>query len=138
MAGTLHFNIGPIDPRGNATAISAGDLVLIIQIQGADIDASNTDAYGDNVAGAPATGYLTTNLNAGYYEYNTVAGISGSTLTFSYALANNYYNRDFTAANSIQRYQVIRIPRYYDFKIKSGASVTCPGMEWKYRWCCCS
>ncbi len=27
---------------------------------------------------------------------------------------------------SIQRYQVIRIPRYYDFTIKTGASVTCP------------
>ena len=28
-----------------------GDLVLIIQIQGADIDASNTDSYGDNMRG---------------------------------------------------------------------------------------
>ena len=89
------MNIGVADPRGNATAISAGDLVLIIQIQGADIDASNTDAYGDNAAGAPATGYLNTNLYAGYYEYNTVAGIAGSTVTFSYTLANNYYNREF-------------------------------------------
>jgi hypothetical protein len=126
LAGSTSLNIGVADPRGNATAISAGDLVLIIQMQGADIDATNTDAYGDNTAGAPATGYLNANLYAGYYEYNTIAGISGSTLTFSYSLANNYYNRDFTATNSIQRYQVIRVPRYYDFKIKPGASVTCP------------
>lgn len=126
LAGTTSLNIGVVDPRGNNTAISAGDLVLIIQIQGADINASNSDSYGDNTAGAPAAGYLNTNLNAGYYEYNTVAGISGSTVSFSYVLANSYYNRDFTAGNSIQRYQVIRIPRYYDFTIKSGASVTCP------------
>ena len=126
LAGGISLNIGVADPRGNATPISAGDLVLIIQMQGADIDVTNTDSYGDNMAGAPASGYLNTNLNAGYYEYNTVAGISGSTVTFGYSLANNYYNRDFTAANSIQRYQLVRIPRYYDFRIKSGASVTCP------------
>ena len=126
LAGGTSLNIGVADPRGNATPVAAGDLVLIIQMQGADIDATNTDSYGDNMAGAPASGYLNTNLNAGYYEYNNVAGVAGSTVTFSYSLANNYYNRDFTAGNSIQRYQVVRIPRYYDFRIKTGASVTCP------------
>ncbi len=126
VAGGTSLTIGSIDPRGSATPIVAGDLVLIIQIQGADIDASNTDSYGDNAAGAPASGYVSTNLYAGYYEYNTVASVAGSTLTFSYVLANSYYDRDFSSANSIERYEVVRVPRYYDFKIKSGASVTCP------------
>ena len=126
VAGSNSLNIGVADPRGSVAALATGDLVLIIQMQGADIDASNTDSYGDNTAGAPASGYLSTNLYAGYYEYNTVAGIAGSTVTFTYTLANNYYDRDFAAPNSIQRYQVIRVPRYYDFKIKAGASVTCP------------
>ena len=49
LAGSTSLNIGVADPRGNATPIAAGDLVLIIQIQGADIDASNTDAYGNNI-----------------------------------------------------------------------------------------
>jgi Secretion system C-terminal sorting domain len=126
VTGSTALIIGTADSRGSAAPISAGDLVLIIQIQGADIDASNTDSYGDNIAGAPASGYVNTNLNAGYYEYNTVSGVAGSTITFSYVLANSYFNRDFSAVNSIQRYEVIRVPRYYDFKIKSGASVTCP------------
>src|ERR1017187_10051601 len=52
LAGSTSLNIGTADPRGSATPISTGDLVLIIQIQGADIDASNTDSYGDNIAGA--------------------------------------------------------------------------------------
>jgi hypothetical protein len=129
IAGSISLNIGVIDPRGNATAIAAGDLVLIIQIQGADIDVSNTDSYGNNIPGSPASGYLNTNLYAGYYEYNTVTSISGPTVTFSYSLANNYYSRVFDPTNSIQRYQVIRIPRYYDFKIKAGASVTCPSWD---------
>ena len=126
VAGTTTMTVGSVDSRGNATPISAGDLVLIIQIQGADMNTSNNDAYGDNIAGAPASGYLGSNLKAGFYEYNTVSGIAGSVITFSYPLANNYFDRDFTVTNSIQRYEVIRIPRYYDFKIKTGASVTCP------------
>jgi Secretion system C-terminal sorting domain len=129
VAGTTTMAIGPVDARGNATIISAGDLVLIIQVQGADINSTNTDAYGDNVAGGPGSGYMTSNLKAGYYEYNTVSSIVGSVITFSYPLANNYFNRDFTTSNSIQRYEVVRIPRYYDFKIKAGASVTCPSWD---------
>ena len=62
VAGTTSLTIGSIDTRGSATPVAAGDLVLIIQIQGADIDASNTDSYGDNVAGAPASGYVSTNF----------------------------------------------------------------------------
>ncbi len=126
LAGANSLIVGSRDGRGNATPLATGDLILIIQIQGADIDASNTDAYGDNAAGAPASGYLSANLYAGNYEYNTVASVAGSTVTLSYTLANSYYDRDFSVGNSIQRYQVIRVPRYYNFTIKSGASVTTP------------
>ncbi len=126
VAGTTSLTIGTLDSRGNSTPISSGDLLLIIQMQGADIDTTNSDAYGDAASGAPASGYQGANLKAGYYEYNTVTSVAGSTITFSYPLANNYFNRDFTSANSIQSYQVIRVPRYYDLKIKKNASITCP------------
>ncbi len=126
LAGSTSLTVGTADVRGDATAISAGDLVLIIQMQGADINTNNSDDYGNNITGSPATGYLASNLYAGYYEYNTVASTSGPTITFLYSLINNYYNRDFTLSNSIQRYQVIRIPRYYNFKIKPSASITTP------------
>lgn len=128
LAGATSLTVGSIDSRGNATPLATGDLILIIQMQGADIDVSNTDSYGDNVAGAPASGYVNTNLYAGNYEYNTIASVAGSTINLSYTLANNYYNQNFSAGNSIRRYQVVRIPRYYNFTIKSGASVTAP--EW--------
>ena len=125
-AGSTSLTVGSVDARGNSTPIAAGDLVLIIQIQGADIAANNNDSYGDNVAGDAASGYLTSNLAAGNYEYITVASVTGSVINFSYELAHSYYNRDYTSTASIQRYEVVRIPRYYDFKIKSGSSVTCP------------
>ncbi len=125
-AGGTSLIVGPIDSRGNATPLATGDLILIIQIQGADIDASNSDSYGNNLAGQPASGYLNSNLYAGNYEYNTVASVAGSTLNLSYTLVNNYYDRNFSAGNSIQQFQVVRVPRYYNFTIKSGASVTAP------------
>lgn len=75
MSGATSITVGPLDARGNATPLAAGDLILIIQIQGADIDASNTDSYGDNVSGGQASGYLNTNVYAGAYEYNSVAGV---------------------------------------------------------------
>ncbi len=126
LSGGTSLTVGSIDARGNATPLAAGDLIFIIQVQGADIDATNTDSYGDNVSGAPASGYLNTNLYAGNYEYNSVASVAGSTVNLSYTLVNSYYNRDFSVGNSIQRYQVVRVPRYYNFTIKSGASVTTP------------
>src|SRR2546423_3806551 len=53
---------------GAATPIAVGDLVLVIQMQDAAIDSTNTGAYGDGVAGDPATGWSALN-SAGLYEY---------------------------------------------------------------------
>ncbi|MBS1655491.1 MAG: hypothetical protein JSU05_11640, partial [Bacteroidetes bacterium] len=123
--GASSLTVGSIDARGSATTLSTGDLVLIIQMQGADINSANSSSYGDGVSGGAASGYLTTNLYAGYYEYNSVASVSGSTINLSYSLANNYYTRAF-ASGAIRTYQVIRIPRNYNFTISASGSVTCP------------
>jgi hypothetical protein len=125
-AGSMSLSVGSIDARGSATTLSAGDLVVIIQMQGADMDVTNTDAYGDGVSGSPASGYLTSNLYAGNFEYNTVASFGSGTITFSYALTRNYYTQSFTSSNPIRTYQVIRVPRYYDLTINAGASITTP------------
>lgn len=126
--GATSLTVGTQDARGNATALSNGDMVLIIQMQGADYNSTNSDAYGDGVAGGNASGYVTSNLMAGYYEYNIVSGFNSGTglVNFSHTLANNYYTRAFTASTGIRRYQVIRVPRYYDLTINAGASVTAP------------
>lgn len=126
LTGQSSLTVGTIDGRGSATALATGDLVLIIQMQGADMNTSNSDSYGDGIAGGNASGALAANLYAGYYEYNTVTGVSGSTITFTYSLANNYYTRAFSPTTGMRTYQVIRVPRYYDLAISSGASVTAP------------
>jgi Secretion system C-terminal sorting domain len=123
--GSLSLTVGALDARGSLTPLAAGDLILVIQIQGADINSTNSNSYGDGVNTGGASGYLATNIYAGNYEYNSVASVAGSTINLSFSLVNNYYTRAFSSG-AIQSYQVIRIPRYYDLIITAAGSVTCP------------
>jgi hypothetical protein len=126
VAGASSLTVGTLDARGADTTVKAGDLIFIIQMQGADINTTNTVSYGSGGATAPASGYLTTNLVAGNYEYANVASITGSTITLSNPLVNQYYTQAFTSTTAIQSYQVIRVPRYYNLTISSGFSVKAP------------
>ena len=106
--------------RGAATNIAPGDLLLVIQMQGADIDATNTDSYGDGVAGGAANGSsIVANFKAGTYEYVAVAAASatvtaaaGGTITLASGLKNSYVNAVATATTGQRTFQVIRIPQY--------------------------
>jgi type IX secretion system substrate protein len=126
VKGGTTLSVGTLDVRGAATALGAGDLVMIIQMQGALYDTTNTTNFGSS--SGTASGYLATSLTAGTNEYNTVISLVSGTLTLQYPLSNNYYTTAFSAASmaGIQTYQVVRIPRYYNLTINSGSTVTCP------------
>jgi len=113
-AGSTSIPVG--SPSGAATPIEAGDLLLVIQMQGADIDASNSSAYGNGLAGDPGAGNLSTNFSAGQYEYVVAtSAVAGGSVSISSGLVNSYFDQDFPvgAGNQGQRrYQVIRIPQY--------------------------
>jgi len=99
------------------TALAAGDLVLIIQMQGAALGTTNDDSYGDGVAGPSANGSLTAGFTAGRYEYGVVTGTTitpgtAGTLTLRDNLTYDYTQANATATQGQQRYQVIRIPQY--------------------------
>lgn len=128
VKGSTTLTVG--SPIGNATNIANGDMVLIIQMQGAEYNSANSDDYGDGVAGGNASGYLTSNLVAGTFEYNIVSAYNSGTglVTFSYAIANNYYTRAYSSTTGTQSYQLIRVPRYYDITINNNRSVT--GTAW--------
>jgi len=103
-----------------ATPIAKGDLLLVIQMQGADINYTNTDSYGDGVAGGLASGILNTNFSAGQYEYVVAASdvpVSGGTLTTTTGLKNSYLNADATTTAGQRRFQVVRIPQYTNLTI---------------------
>lgn len=77
----------------NAAGFSAGDKILIIQMQGAVIDASNTAQYGTVIS----ANYV------GNYEFARVKSITGTTLYLQDTLLLMY---------STTGAQVIRVPEY--------------------------
>ncbi|HEV2705705.1 MAG TPA: hypothetical protein VGV59_07245 [Pyrinomonadaceae bacterium] len=114
-AGATSITIGT--PTGASATIEAGDLLLVIQMQNADIDSDNDDGYGDGVAGGNASG--STNLatsTAGRYEYVVATTAAGATVGIRGAgagggLVNSYTNAAFGTQGQ-RRFQVVRVPQY--------------------------
>ena len=119
-AGATQIALGPAAAGGAQTNINAGDLVLIIQMQGAQINSTNTTSYGDGIPGDPF-GYTTLGPT-GMFEFVTatnsvVTASAGGTLTFvgtgaNNGLLNSYASAAATATQGIQTFQVIRVPQY--------------------------
>lgn len=113
--GATSINVGPIGI--GTTPIAAGNLILIIQMQGTEISTANSNNYGNNVAGAPASGYLTNaNHLSGNMEYAVVSAFNGTTITLASATTRSYRNTNFGTTGQY-RFQVIRVPIYYNLNI---------------------
>ncbi len=114
---------------GTATPIQPGDKLLIIQMQGAAIQAANNNCYGDNVGPCTDTdtraigsdkaqGFLEdTNYTAGRYEYVRVTSVTGTggtgdTVNFFPNLTFAYTQASPNTTLGQRRYQVIRVPQY--------------------------
>jgi len=119
--GATTINVGTAVVGGTTTTpttIVRGDLLLVIQMQGADIDFSNSNSYGDGVAGGGASGNLNTNFTAGTYEYVVasnalpISAASGGAINLATPLVNSYVNAPATATAGPRRFQVIRVPQY--------------------------
>jgi hypothetical protein len=95
-------------------ALSAGDLVMIIQMQGATMTTTDNTAYG-----AVASGSYN---NTGNYELRTVSSVSSNTINFCVALTNSY------TQTGTRRSQVVRIPRLYNVTL--GSNVINAAMPW--------
>ena len=143
-AGATSFGLDPIpDPFvvggvlygfGN-NQISKGDLLLIIQIQGASINIENNNRYGSGVGDGTnnggGSGYLSLN-NVGKYEYmvalNDVTS-AGGTLNFRASGTNggllySYENKPADANNGVKRFQVIRLMQYSDLTLTADVVTT--------------
>lgn len=105
--------------RGAGSGFANGDLLLLIQSQGAEIDSSNTDTYGDGVGTGqsldttPTTAHGTDGYagglisqTAGTFEYATVQSVAANTLTLQAPLSNAFF--DSGEAN----WQIIKVPDY--------------------------
>lgn len=109
------------------TPISAGDVLLIIQMQGAQINATNDNFYGDGVSG---NGYLNNaQLYAGNMEYvvaNNSVPLTGGTLILQTGMVNDYKKAAF-GTDGQYTYQVIRVPVY--FSLILDADITAPNWD---------
>jgi gliding motility-associated-like protein len=120
--------VPPVDPFGQGYGtipITAGDLILVVQMQGADIDYSNSSLYGSNnsISGPDnlgGTGYVDLKL-VGNYEFviakNDVP-LTGGDLHIC-GLTKYYDNVPSSNSSGQSVFQVIRVPRYRDVKLYS-------------------
>jgi hypothetical protein len=90
-------------------ALGYGDLIMIIKMQGATIDITNTTSYGT----------ISSYNNAGKFELQVVKGVTGNVITFCNNLSNTY-----NISASTERVQAVRIPRLNSLTINSGSSLT--------------
>ncbi|MEK6373632.1 MAG: C25 family cysteine peptidase [Acidobacteriota bacterium] len=136
-AGATSITVGAVPAGYGTAAITAGDLLLVMQMQDAAIDSSNNDRYGSGAgnAGTSATvgtsGSGSSNLNnAGRFEYVVaVTGVTtaGGTFTVTGAGATNgllyaYTNAAASGTQGQRRFQVIRVPQYSTATIAAGTS----------------
>ncbi len=108
-AGAVSIPVGA--PSGDTSkTIGAGDLLIVIQMQDADINHFNSNSYGAN--NGTGSGYTSLN-QTGNYEYVIASGpVSGGYVPISGSLANSYRVRTATGTNGQSTYQVIRVPQY--------------------------
>jgi uncharacterized repeat protein (TIGR01451 family) len=108
--------------------IAAGDMLLVIQMQDAAINANNTDAYGDGVNDdlnggtntnfdGIATGWTNLN-NTGWYEFVEASGPpSGGSIPIFGNLQRTYRNGNTGAGYGQRRFQIIKVPQYQNLTL---------------------
>lgn len=98
--------------------LSAGDLIMIYQLQGASVEDSLTVPAFPNSSKFHATwGRITNYNNAGNYEFVQVKDVpNGTTIVFDCALQRNY-----TATGKVL---IIRVPRYTSLTVNSSGILT--------------
>src|SRR5690606_39024406 len=91
---------------------NVGDTILIIQMQGAIVDSTNTPAFGDTLA----------YYGAGNYEYNIIKTKKGNVLGLKYQVKRTYqWDRG--------RVQIVRVPSYKNLTVNN--TLTCAPWDGK-------
>ena len=121
-AGATSISVGA-RLAGAAPPIAAGDLLLVIQMQDADINGVNSIAYGDGATGRGSTALRSTGL----YEYvAATSAVVGGAVTIAGTgagggLVNAYdFSAAVTATHGFRTFQVIRVPQYSSATVVAG------------------
>jgi gliding motility-associated-like protein len=121
LTADVPFNGVTLNVNSSA-AFSPGDLVYIIQMQGASVNAGRDTLFPDVNSAVPTnTTYgAVTNYNfCGYNEFQQVSSVpNGTSIVLDCGVI-----RQYTAAGHVQ---VIKVPRYYALTVSGAGSITCP------------
>ncbi len=99
-------------------ALAAGDLVMIIQMQGASINGRLDPSDTISIPNDSSWGAITNYNNCGNNEIREVQSVpNGNTIVLSCPLANNYSDTGIV--------QVVRIPRLSSLTINGGGKLIC-------------
>ncbi len=121
----------------SSAAYSVGDLVMIIQMQGASALGSWDNIAVDINSSIPTNttnGNITSYNNSGNNEFAQVSSIPNSTtivldcgLQYSYDVSKVYMTSPNVYAITVPgNVQVIRVPRYTTLTVSGAGSITCP------------
>jgi gliding motility-associated-like protein len=106
----------------SSTAFSVGDLVFIIQMQGASVNAGRDTLFPDVNSSIPTNssyGAITLYNASGNYEFAQVNSVPNSTsIVLDCQLTHSYV--------ATGKVQVIRVPRYNNLLINSPGTITSP------------
>lgn len=113
-ASDTFISLGAAATGSSTTTIAPGDLLLVIQMQDATINFTDTAAYGSGNIANDGTGYTSLG-NSGLYEFvvatNSVS-LAGGIVTLACPLINSYVTAAPTAGTGQKSYQVVRFPQY--------------------------
>jgi hypothetical protein len=121
-AGSSSITLNAVPAGYGSTPIAAGDQVLIIQMQGAQIKDTNVSRYGSS--SLTGSGMLTTNLIAGNMEFaiaNSAVPVTGGVLTLSAPISNTYIDSPYST-NGQYTYQIIRVPAWFNIQLTATVS----------------
>jgi gliding motility-associated-like protein len=122
----------------NSASFNVGDLILIIQMQGARVNAQWDTVWVDpnNSMSVPNSnnidfGSIKNYHNTGNNEFAEIISIpNGTSIVLDCNLKNDYtysyINNQGGSHTMFGRVQVIKVPRYSSLTISGGGSITCP------------
>ncbi len=105
-SGSTQITVTNVADLNSPQPLERGDLLLIIQMQGAIIDNSNSIDYGN----------ILSYNGAGNYEFAYVTQVVGNTIYLSCPLSQSY--------SVSGRTQVVKVPQYQNLTISPSASIT--------------
>lgn len=125
--GTTQITVAD-DWRGRG-ALRSGDLLLLVQMQGAGINDDNSDAYGDGV-GRDGVGTGVTRLDAGHFEFLRLEHVDGLQLRVRGAgtnggLVHGYASRapQRDGDQGAQRWQLVRVAQFDNLTLSGDLDV---------------